>query len=141
MIGHRGHVNRKPGLAWSTLAARPIGLASTRPPENPIDDVMLDQALNLRDVTRQRGRHYRSAATFACLSLIAAPGCGLGDATSRSEASVEIVRGKDSAGAIVELERRGSRLTNARVIDIVLGRGEGEITQNAKDQVECHRAG
>ena len=98
---------------------------------------MLDQALNLRDRTRLRGRrHHRGVITFASLSLIATPGCGLSDAPSRSEASVEIIQGRDSAGAIIELQKQGGHLTRARVTDLVLGTGEAEIISGNDGYVE-----
>ncbi len=52
------------------------------------------------------------------------------------QASVEIIRGKDSAGATIELEKRGDDLTQARVIDVVLGTGEAEIISDQEGQIE-----
>ena len=98
---------------------------------------MWGHALSSHDLTRRcRRRHYRNAATLVCLSLIAAPGCGLDDAASRSGASVEIIQGSDSAGAIIELEKRGVDLARARVTDLVLGTGEAEIISGNDGYVE-----
>ncbi len=71
---------------------------------------MLDNDVSLRDPTRQPGRYrHRCFVSIACLSLVVAPGCGFGDAATRSAASVEIIQGKDSAGAIIEPKRRPNR--------------------------------
>ncbi len=104
---------------------------------NPIDDAMLDRNLNLCNPTKDPGigRH-RCVVTFACLSLMAGPGCGFSDGASRSGGAVEIIQGKDSAGATIELERRGNDLTRARVIDVVLGTGEAEIISDKDARVE-----
>lgn len=59
--------------------------------------------------------------------LVAGPGCGFDSIVLRSEPPVEILRGTDSAGATIELEKWGSNLTRARVVDVVLGTGEAEI--------------
>ncbi len=104
---------------------------------NPIDDAMLAHDLNSRNPTRQPARpHRRCVAGLACLSLTLGPGCGLSDGASRSGASVEIIKGKDSAGATIELEKRGGDLTRARVIDVVLGTGEAEIISTTDGGVE-----
>ena len=52
------------------------------------------------------------------------------------QSSVEIISGKDSAGATIELEKRGDDLTAARVIDVVLGTGEGEIISTTDGNIE-----
>ena len=84
---------------------------------------------------RSSGLH-RSAIAFACLAPVVAAGCGLRTFASRSSVSVEIIRDKDSAGATIELEKRGDDLTRARVIDIVLGTGEAEIISDDNGNIE-----
>ncbi len=73
------------------------------------------------------GRCIRWTSAIASLVLVVASGCGSGQSALLPQASVGIIRGKDSAGATIELEMRGDDLTAARVIDVVLGTGEGEI--------------
>ncbi len=98
---------------------------------------MFDQDLNPHNPTRQPARPHRwSIASLACLSLTLGPGCGLRDASSHSGVSVEVIKGKDSAGAIIELEKRGDDLTRARVIDVVLGTGEAEIISDEDGYIE-----
>lgn len=98
---------------------------------------MLDQDLNPRNSTRKPvRRHHQCVVTFVCLSLVVGPGCGFSDGASRSGAPVEIIRGKDSAGAIIELEKRDADLTAARVIDVALGTGEAEIISDEEGQIE-----
>ena len=104
---------------------------------NPIDDAMLDQDLNPRNPTRQPARpHSACIITFAGLSLVVAFGCGFNGDAPRSGASVEIIQGKDSAGAAIELEKRGDDLTRARVIDVVLGTGAAEIISDEDGHIE-----
>ena len=104
---------------------------------NPIDDAMLCQDGNSCDSRRRRSSGLRrSAIAFACLAPVVVAGCGLRASASRSSASVEIIRGKDSAGATIELEKRGDVLTRARVIDIVLGTGEAEIISDDNGKFE-----
>jgi len=64
---------------------------------------------------------------LAFLSIIVGSGCGLNAPVPLHETTVETIRGKDSAGAAVELVKQGDDLTRARVIDVVLGTGEAEI--------------
>ena len=98
---------------------------------------MLCQDGNSRDSRGRRSwRRHRNAIALACLSLVVIAGCGFHSSASRSAASVEIISGKDSAGAIVELEKRGDDLTRARVIDVVLGTGEAEIISTTDRRVE-----
>ena len=98
---------------------------------------MLDQDFNRRYATRRPWRRHRPCfVPFACLSLVVASGCGSGQSALLPQASVEIIRGKDSAGATIELEKRGDDLTRARVIDVVLGTGEAEIISDANGHVE-----
>jgi hypothetical protein len=68
--------------------------------------------------------------------LVAGSGCGFDGTVLRSEPPVEILRGKDSAGATIELEKRGDDLTQARVIDVVLGTGEAEIISDKNGYIE-----
>ena len=104
---------------------------------NPIDDAMPCQDGNSCDSRRRRssGLH-RNAIAFACLTPVVVAGCGFGSPASRSSASVEIIRGKDSAGATIELEKWGDDLIRARVIDIVLGTGEAEIISDENGNIE-----
>jgi len=81
------------------------------------------------------GRVQRLLGVIA-ISLVAASGCGLGQSALLPQKSVQIIRGKDSAGAIVELEKRGDDLTAARVIDVVLGTGEGDIISTTDRRVD-----
>ena len=99
---------------------------------------MLDQDLNLRYVTRQPWRLHRLfGVTFAWLVLLVFPsGCGFDGGTPRSVVPVAIIRGNDSAGATIELEKRGVELSRARVIDVVLGTGEAEIISDEDGNVE-----
>lgn len=84
----------------------------------------------------------RTLCRFGCLSVLVAlsitiePSCGLDNSASRTEVSSEIIRGKDSAGATIELKKRGNDLTRARVIDVVLGTGEAEIISGNDGYVE-----
>jgi hypothetical protein len=68
--------------------------------------------------------------------LVAGSGCGFDSTVLRSEPPVEILRGTDSAGATIELEKRGDDLTAARVIDVVLGTGEAEIISDKDGYIE-----
>ncbi len=98
---------------------------------------MLNQNLNLRYATRWPWRLHRPyVVTFACLLLVFPSGCGFSRSAPRSEVPVEIIRGRDSAGATIELEKRGDDLTRARVIDVVLGTGEAEIISTTDGGVE-----
>ena len=118
-------------------AQRRIGLASIRPPFNPIHHPMFnhDTSLGLSD-HGYGGRCDRRVLATVVVSLVAASGCGSGQRASLPQASVEIIRGKDSAGATIELEKRGDDLTRARVIDVVLGTGEAEIISYEDGQLE-----
>jgi hypothetical protein len=49
---------------------------------------------------------------------------------------VEIIQGKDSAGATIELEKRGDEFAEVRVIDVVLGTGEAEVISDIDGHVE-----
>jgi hypothetical protein len=82
------------------------------------------------------GRPYRNALAFVWLVLVFVSGCGSGASALLPLESVEILRGKDSAGATIELEKRGDDLTGARVIDVVLGTGEAEIISTTDRSVE-----
>ncbi len=83
-----------------------------------------------------RVRRGRCTLSIVTLSLVVACGCGSGGSAILPQVSVEIIRGKDSAGAIIELEKRGDDLTHARVIDVVLGTGEAEIISTTDGRVE-----
>ncbi len=78
----------------------------------------------------------RRVLAIVAVSLVAASGCGSGQSALLPQASVEIIRGKDSAGAIIELEKWGDDLTQARVIDMVLGTGEAEIISDEDGYIE-----
>ena len=82
------------------------------------------------------GRCVRRVLAVVAVSLVVACGCGSGSIAFLPQTSVEIIRGKDSAGAIIELEKRGDHLTAARVIDVVLGTGEAEIISDQEGQIE-----
>ncbi len=81
-------------------------------------------------------RPSRWVLTALAVSLVVVTGCGSGQSALLPQASVEIIRGKDSAGAIIELEKRGDELKRARVIDAVLGTGEAEIISDKDGHVE-----
>ncbi len=87
------------------------------------------------DYGRSRRCDGRVLAIVA-VSLVVASGCGSGESALLPQASVEIISGKDSAGATIELEKRGDDLTAARVIDGVLGTGESEIISTTDGGVE-----
>ena len=98
---------------------------------------MLDHDLNLRNPTRKPARRHRPCViTFAGLSIVVASGCGFSGDAPRSGTSVDIIQGKDSAGATIELEKLGDDLTRARVIDVILGTGEAEIISDKDGHVE-----
>ncbi len=78
----------------------------------------------------------RRTLAIVAVSLVVASGCGLGESPLLPQASVEIIRGRDSAGANIELEKRGETLTTARVTDLVLGTGEAEIVSAPNGHVE-----
>ena len=82
------------------------------------------------------GRGRRCYRRVLAVSLVVVSGCGSGQSALLPQASVEIIRGKDSAGATIELEKRGDDLTQARVIDVVLGTGEAEIISTTDGAVE-----
>jgi len=90
---------------------------------------MSDHINNLESPGRRRsGRcDWRVLAAIVVVSLVVTTGCGSDQSALFPQASVDIIRGKDSAGATIEVEKRGNDLTVARVIDTVLGAGEGEI--------------
>lgn len=72
----------------------------------------------------------------AATALLIGTSCGLIGPTLPQGAAVTIIRGKDSAGAIIELEKRGDDFTAARVMDVVLGTGEAEIVSTTDGTVE-----
>lgn len=72
----------------------------------------------------------------ACLALVLVAGCAVVPPILRAGAPVEIIRGTDSAGAVIELEKQGTDFVAARVIDVVLGTGEGEIVSTPEGIVE-----
>jgi len=85
----------------------------------------------------ERGKRCdRRVLAIVAVSLVVASGCGSGQSGLLPQASVEIIRGKDSAGATIELEKRGDDLIRARVIDIVLGTGEAEIISDENGNIE-----
>ena len=68
------------------------------------------------------------AEHIACTLVLVFIGTGCGaDPLVLSGDHIEILVGKDSAGAVIEIEKRGSELVRARVADVVLGTGEAEI--------------
>ena len=118
-------------------AQRRIGLASIRLPFNPIHHVMSNHDTSFGFPDGGRGKHgNRRVLAIVAVSLVVASGCGSGQRALLPQASVEIIRGKDSAGAIIELEKRGDDLARARVIDVVLGTGEAEIISDEDGQLE-----
>ena len=89
-------------------------------------------------VTKERGHGecccwWRFAIVY--VAIVLAPGCGLNESDSLSDATVEFISGKDSAGATVELEKRGTEFTRARVIDVVLGTAEAVILLDDEDRI------
>lgn len=46
------------------------------------------------------------------------------------------MRGKDSAGALIELYKQETGFTAAKVIDVILGTAEAEIISTTSDQIE-----
>jgi len=72
----------------------------------------------------------------AGLCLVSSTGCGLGGSVLPSPGFVETIRGKDSAGATIELEKRDAAFTAARVIDVVLGTGEAEVATGNDGHIE-----
>ena len=98
---------------------------------------MTDHDSNPHGLAKHRTRRsWRAIMNFVCLSLAGYSGCGLHYTAPRSSASLETIQGKDSAGATIELERRGYNLRRARVVDVVLGTAEAEILSAASGAVE-----
>ena len=73
---------------------------------------------------------------MCCLCLLAIIGtaCGVEPLAGALEGKAVLV-GKDSAGAVVEIEKRGTELVRARVADTVLGTGEAEVSLDGTDQL------
>ena len=78
----------------------------------------------------------RWVLAIVAVSLALASGCGLGQSVLLPKTSIQIISGKDSAGAIIELEKRGDDFTRARVIDVILGTGVAEIMSDKNGHVE-----
>ena len=78
----------------------------------------------------------RRVLAIVAVSLVVASGCGSGEYALLPQVPIEIIRGKDSAGATIELEKRGADLTAARVTDAVLGTGEAAIISITDDSIE-----
>lgn len=107
------------------------------PPAIPIYYAMPYHDTNFGFPDYGRGRWCdRWVLTIVAVSLVVASGCGSGVNALLPQTSVEIIRGKDSAGATIELEKRGDNLTQARVIDVVLGTGDAEIISTADGVLE-----
>ena len=96
---------------------------------------MSNHATNFRFPECGRGG-YGVRRVVAVVSLVVACGCRSGSIAFLPLASVEIITGKDDAGATIELEKRGDELTAARVIDVILGTGEAEIVSNDNVHIE-----
>jgi len=110
---------------------------STRPLPNPIYHAMSNYATSFGFLSHGCGWHCdRRVLAIVAAPLVFVSGCGSDQSALLAQASVEIISGKDSAGATIELEKRGDDLTAARVIDRVLGTGEGEIISTAEGGVE-----
>ncbi len=77
-----------------------------------------------------------NALPMVLLLLVLPGGCGRGAVGSSTEPSAHVIQGKDSAGAIAELEKQGNDLARARVIDLVLGTGEAVISSGADGYIE-----
>ena len=98
---------------------------------------MSDHDTNLGFPDYGRGwRVDKRLITVVAVSLTFASSCGLSQNTMLPQASVEIISGKDIAGAIIEPQNRGDDLTAARVIDVVLGTAETEIMSDANGNLE-----
>ena len=70
----------------------------------------------------------KAGGRLSCMLLLAIIGTGCGvDLLGLPGIATEILIGKDSAGAVVEIEKQGTDLVRARVIDIVLGTGEAMV--------------
>ena len=82
------------------------------------------------------------ASTCTCLiallvaSSVYGLGCEVAFLGRAPDGAVEIARGKDSAGAIIELLKQGDGVIRARVTDLVLGTGEAEVTSGDEGAVE-----
>ena len=94
-----------------------------------------DTSPQLSDHRRSR-RCDRGALVAVAVSLLVASGCGAGPGALFPQTSIEIITGKDSAGATIELEKRGADFAAARVIDGMLGTGEGEIIPTTDGGIE-----
>lgn len=127
-----GTRRRFPALRWP-----PHGLVFTRTSANPIHLAMSNHPTTLGRPHYGHGRPCdRRIFAIAAVALVVASGCGTGRSALLPRASVEIIRGTDSAGATIELEKRGDDLTQARVIDVVLGTAEAEIIATTDRSVE-----
>ena len=80
--------------------------------------------------------HRRLAGILGSLLVLIGPGCGSDDARSLLLGPVEVLRGRDSAGAVVELETRMGNPTAARVTDVVLGVAEAKVVATQDGQIE-----
>ena len=108
------------------------------------DDICNNAVCACREMlgpSQPRGRLAPSSTRFCAVILslsllIAASGCGLDWIGTWLAPPAEILHGRDSAGAAIELEKRGEELTRARVADAVLGTGEAEIISDADGQIE-----
>jgi len=70
----------------------------------------------------------KPAKRDGCMLLLILIGTGCGaDPLLLSGDQIEVCIGEDSAGAVIEIEKHGSDLIRAKVIDVALGTGEAEV--------------
>ncbi|MFQ5462655.1 MAG: hypothetical protein ACE5E5_08520 [Phycisphaerae bacterium] len=78
----------------------------------------------------------RWGLAVACSTCLIGPACGLNAGHQAKHAPAQIIKGRDSAGAAIELEKRGDQFTTARVFDLVLGTGQSEIHSDEDGSLE-----
>jgi hypothetical protein len=76
-------------------------------------------------------RRLAQCAACASISFVIVAGCPAQSLRS-GEGVGGVLTGTDSAGAIVEITKRGDSLTTARVSDVILGEGEAQVILSAQ---------
>lgn len=110
---------------------------SNRVSRIPINRVMFNRVFERNRVpARPTGRRCWNVAGLACLLIAFCPSCGGDGAGFGPGASPQVFRGRDSAGATVELEMRADLITRAHVVDVVLGAADAEILSQTPRNLE-----